>query len=219
MLLLINGIINYMSAKGYTTKTKIENYILQNIDSSFDTQIDNWIAGIEKTIDKYTGRNFIADTVASARVYDSDGETPTLLIDDCISVSKVEVGDDAYGSAFTEIESSGSDRYFLEPNNYLSKGYPISRIVLASRLWTAGKQNNRITAKWGYSESVPKDIEFACTVFVAGIINQSIPGGDQIKSEKIGNYQVTYNSEDGNNSFADFKNAMSILDSYKNLEI
>ncbi len=32
-----------MSAKGYTTKTKVENYTLQNIDASFNTQMDNWI--------------------------------------------------------------------------------------------------------------------------------------------------------------------------------
>jgi len=207
-----------MASKGYTTKTKVENYILQDIDSSFDTQIDNWIEGIEKTIEQITGRIFIADAVASARLYDGDG-TQELLIDDCISVSKVEVGEDDYGNTFTEIVATGSDRYFLEPVNYSSRGWPISRIILRARTWAEGRQNNRITARWGYSTAVPKDIEFACTVLVAGILNQHRQGGDEIKSEKIGNYQVTYNTELGDNSFADFKNAMSILESYTKLNI
>ena len=54
--------------KGYTNKEAIENYILQEIDVSFDTQLDAWIAGVETIIDQITGRNFIADSAASARV-------------------------------------------------------------------------------------------------------------------------------------------------------
>lgn len=202
--------------KGYTSEEKIENYILQDIDATFSTQIEGWIESVENIIDQITGRNFIADTVATARLYDGDGDGDrTLLIDDCVSVTKVEVGNDSYGSTFTEIESSGSDRYFLEPTNYSVKEIPITSVILNSRMWAEGKQNNQITAKWGYSAAVPSDIEFAATVLVAGILNQQRQGGDEIKSEKIGNFSVAYNSDNGQNSFADFANAMKILDRYK----
>jgi hypothetical protein len=206
--------------KGYTTEAKIENYLLQDIDASFSSQIESWIEGVERIIDNYTGRDFIADTTASARVYDGDGEQD-LLIDDCIEVTKVEVGADDYGGSFTEVSSSGADRYFLDPPNAqsLDVKVPYNKVTLRSRYFPEGKQNNRITAKWGYSESVPADVEFAATVFVAGIINQQRQGGDEVKSEKIGNYMVTYNSDRGKNSFADFERAMSILDSYKRLNI
>lgn len=207
-----------MAAKGYTTKTKIENYILNDIDSSFDSQIALWIEGIEKIIDKITGRNFIADSSASARLFDGDG-TQELLVDDCIAITKVEVGNDDYGNSFTEIASSGADRYFLKPDNYGAKGYPISSILLRARYWPEGVQNNRITGKWGYSAAVPADIEFAATVFVAGILNQHRQGGDQIKSERIGNYDVTYNTDKEGDAFADFKNALAILDNYKSVNL
>jgi hypothetical protein len=83
----------------------------------------------------------------------------------------------------------------------------------------SGKQNHRITGKWGYSETVPADIQFVATVFVGGILNQHRQGGDEIKSEKIGNYQVTYNTDNGSNSWADFAKAKEILDMYKRLLI
>lgn len=204
--------------KGYTDKEAIENYLLQSIVSDFDDQIDEWIVAIERTIDNITGRNFKADTVASARVYDGDGED-NILIDDAVQVTKVETGLDSYGGQFFEISASGADRYFLEPANYAALGRPIRKISLSARVWPEGRQNNRITAKWGYSVEVPDDIKFVATVFVAGIANQHRQGGAEIKSEKIGNYQVTYNSDDGKNSWADFENAKAILESYRIINI
>lgn len=207
-----------MSVKGYTNKEEVENYILKSIVSDFEDQLDSYIEAVEKTIDNITGRNFIADSTASERVYDGDGECD-LLIDDAVQVTKVETGLDSYGGNFQEVISSGPDRYFLEPANYAALGRPIRKISLSSRIWPEGKQNNRITAKWGYSVTVPSDIKFAATVFVAGILNQTRQGGSEIKSEKIGNYQVTYNTEDGKNSWADFENAKAILESYRIINI
>jgi hypothetical protein len=205
-------------AKGYTTKAKIENYILNDIDSSYDAQITLWIAGIENIIDKITGRNFIADSAASARVYDGDGEQD-LLIDECVALTKVEVGNDSYGSSFSEVGATGADKYFTYPANAALKGVPIHKLTLNARTWPAGRQNNRITAKWGYSVAVPADIEFAATVFVAGILNQHRQGGDQIKTERIGNYDVTYNTDKEGDSFSDFTRAKEILAAYTKLNL
>ena len=79
--------------KGYTSRQQIENYLLITVDPSFYTQINSWIEQIETYIDKTTGRNFIADTVASAKLYDGDG-TSELLIDDCVDVTEVKIDDD-----------------------------------------------------------------------------------------------------------------------------
>lgn len=196
--------------KGYTSETKVENYILQNIDSTFSSQIEKWIEAAEAYIDNLTGRNFIADSSASARLYDGD-DSPELLIDDAVEVTKVEVGQDDYGSSFEEVSASGSDRYFLEPANYSADSVPIMKIVLRARNFPEGHQNNRITAKWGYSASVPADIEFAATVLVAGICNAQRKDTKEIASEKIGNYSVSYASEKEKN---DFEQAKNILDKY-----
>lgn len=203
-----------MAAKGYTDKATIQNLGIITIDVSFDAQIDSWIEGAENIIDLITGRNFKADTVASARLFDGNG-SPMLLIDDAVEITLVEVGVDAYGASFETILSTGSGRYFTDPANHTALKVPVTKLTLASRAFLFGKQNQRITAKWGYSVNVPADIKLAATVFALGIANQNRQGGSEIKSERIGNYTVTYNSEKGNNSWADFEQAMTILEGYK----
>lgn len=203
-----------MEPKGYTTPNQIENYLLTDIATSFLPQVNDWIIGIEEEIEMITGRIFVADTEATARLYDGDGDK-LLIIDDAVEVTLVEIGNDGYGASFSEVASSGADRYFLNPSNHTVKGEPITSIELNSRKFLRGKQNQRITAKWGYSVNVPKAIERAATVFVAGIINQHNQSGDQVKSEKIGDYMVTYNSDKGNDSFSDFEMALKSLDRFK----
>lgn len=205
-------------SKGYTTKTAVENYILQNIDSSFDSQLDSWIAGIERVIDNYTGRNFKADSAASARVFDGNG-SEELIIDECIQVTLVEAGNDSYGDSFSTIPSTGSDKYFTYPANATVRQVPIHKLVLSARTFPNGRQNNRVTAKWGYSETPPEDIQFAACVFVSGVLNQHRQGGEEIKSESIGAYSVSYNTDAGDNSWADFERSKQILDQYKRINI
>jgi hypothetical protein len=201
--------------KGYTTEALIEQYTLTDIASSFSAQISSWIEAMEEHVDNETGRNFIADTAATARVYDGDGEHD-ILIDDCVEVTLVEVGEDDYGGAFSTVPSTGSTRYFLEPANYSAKKMPITKIVLQHRPWTHGKQNNRVTAKWGYSVACPEAITFATTVLVAGIINAQRKDTKEIASEKIGNYAVTYTSD---KEKSDFEQAKAILQKYTKMRL
>lgn len=201
--------------KGYTSKTNLENYTLTEIDTSFDNQIESWIEAIENYIDNLTGRSFVADTSASERLFSGNG-SQNLPIDDCIEITKVEKGNNAYGDSFTEIDEGGANGYYLLPENYSEKGVPITMVHLRSYLWINGLKNNKITAKWGYSESVPKDIEFASTVLVNGIINESNSTRGDIETEKIGDYSVSYKDE---KEKADFMRAMEILEKYKKFEL
>jgi len=148
-------------AKGYTTKINLERYTLQTIDASFDAQITSWIESIEKFIEKYTGRIFIADTTASEKVYDGEGGSKQKF-DEFISLTKVEIGEDTK----TEIES---DNYRIYPNNDERK----NKIQLKENYFTKGYQNVTITAKWGYSINCPADLTLAATTLLAGIINYS----------------------------------------------
>ena len=187
-------------AKGYTSKTKLENYTLQSIDASFNSQITDWIESIEKFIEKFTGRIFIADTTASEKVYDGEGGSKQKF-DEFISLTKVEIGEDTK----TEIES---DDYRIYPNNEERK----NKIQLKENYFTKGYQNVTITAKWGYSAVCPADIILAATTLLAGIINYSNDAKGKIRSESIGRYTVAYTDDQG---WQDFKRAMMILNSYK----
>lgn len=202
--------------KGYTAKVDIQNYLMQTIDASFDTQLNNWITAVEKYIEQLTSRIFIADETASARLFDGlNGQA--LLIDDCVAITKVETGNDGYGDSFSEVLASGSGRYLTLPNNNSAQGLPIRKILLTAGFWISGIQNHRITAKWGYSINAPEDIRWAATVLVSGICIPGITGNiGGIKSEKIGDYSVSYETE---GQRADHAKAMEILQSYQKINI
>lgn len=185
-----------MTSKGYTTKQEIENYLLITIDETFESQIDEWISQIEEHIDKMTGRNFVADSIDSERVYDGDG-TDNILIDDCVSVEAIEVGE-------TELETT---EYKLYPANTIPK----KKIVYTGRFYK-GDQNITVNAKWGYSVVAPGDIKLAATVLVAGIINYAWKGEGEVQQTTIGRYSVTYKSE---KQWQDFEKVKEILTYYQ----
>lgn len=199
--------------KAYTTEIKLEAFLNIAITSG---EADDAINQAVDIIDQLTGRNFIADSVASVRLFNGNAQQD-LPIDDCVSISKVEVGDNGYGDTFTEITEGGSDGYYLYPNNYSARSLPIRAIHLRSRVWIAGWANQRITAKWGYSTTVPQAIAFATTVLASGIYMYNRGGASGgIKSEKIGNYSVSYSSEEG---WKAYKDALTAIGQYRRLTI
>ncbi len=197
--------------RGYTTITQIENYLLIDILASFEAQVSEWIAMVEKIIENQTKRIFIADTVASTKKYEIQyikkiaigsyiSEPIDLIVDDCVEVTELKIDD----------EVIDSDLYLFYPINEL----PITRIKLTEDSgfrFTKGEQNIEVTAKWGFSVACPADIAFATTVLVAGIINFSGSMEGEVKSETIGSYSVTYKDD---KDWQDFNRAKEILQAY-----
>jgi len=192
--------------KGYCSKNDIERYLLVDIDSSYDEQINEWIEVVENMIDNYTGRNFIADTEASVRNYDGDG-THELLIDDCIEVEKVEIGDTE-----DEKEEIDPDYYYVYPYNETPK----TRIYYDG-IFTYGHKNVYVTAKWGYSSECPADIKLAATILVSLIIEEAWQSEGETQTESIGSYSITYKKTEKNQS--KFEMAKSILDKYRKIQV
>lgn len=193
--------------KKYTTHTKVEDFLRTSIDYN----LNDFILGVQEYIEGYTGKSFSTECdVATARVFNGSGSNE-LLINDCTEVSKVELGDDYFANNFTEILSTGSNRYLLSPNNYEEKGVPIDKIILTQNIFGKGIQNHRITAKWGYSTNPPSDIVLIATILVAGMYNakNSING---INSETIGSYSVSFNNQE---QITAYKEALEILNRYK----
>lgn len=185
--------------KGYTTKEEIENYLLIDIDDSFDTQVEKWISAIERYIDHVTNRDWSAVSDESGyegeeKLFDGD-KTNTLLVPAFVGDVSIKLTPTSTALASTE--------YVLYPANEAVK----TKIVLKNKKFPRGMQNISVTADWGYEE-VPEDITFAATVLVAGIINNAWQSEGEIQSMTIGRYQVTYKTEEQVN---DFKRVGEIL--------
>ncbi len=187
-----------MAAKGYTTKTQIENYGLITIDASFDDQIDDWISSIEAFIDNFTGRSFVAGSVEEERLFDGDG-SDTLLIDDALLITAIEFSD----------EELDEDAVWYE---YPANDFPKTKIVYAG-IFPLGNQNIKIIGTFGFSTEAPDDIQLAATVLVTGIITYGKAAGKgDVRSKTIGRYTVAYSTAKG---WQDFNRAMGILNGYK----
>lgn len=196
-------------SKGYTTRLAIENYLLITVDETFWTQVDEFIQFVEEYIDRETGRGtFVAELdgsdqmVSEARVFNGSGNR-ILEIDDAIEVDTVAEGTDPA----TDYDD---DEWITVPANKTPK----TRIELLSGHFPRGRQNITVTAKWGYSETVPMDLKLAATVLVAGIIQTSNGSEGDIQSETIGRYSVTYKT---GKETSDFETALATIKGYKRI--
>lgn len=195
-----------MSDKGYTTADKIQTYLGQTITDS----LASFILSAQKFIEDYCQRVFKADTEASARLFDGKG-TNSLRIDDCVSITKVEIGNDAFGDTFTQ--ETDLTKIKELPNNAIVLGLPITELVSRNYTFIEGLQNHKITGKWGYCSCVPDDISFVATVLASGMYLNA-RGAGAVKSESIGQYSVSY---DNLQNWSDFKSISLVLDNYKKL--
>ncbi len=176
----------------YTTKEKIEAYLGKSLTQT-QSQIESIIAGIDQYIDNFTNRTF--DKTTATKYFDGNGRN-SILIDDLLSFTRVELAD-KYADNFQDI----TDDVIPYPTEA-----PHFKLIYKGIL-TSGYQNVKIVGEWGFN-SVPKDIEFVSTVLSAGALTE--PSG-AVKSERIGNYQVSY----GEGGITDYNSAMAILKSRK----
>jgi len=179
-------------------------------------QITEWIEVMSEYIEGETSKVFEADALASAKKYEIKqketddigkyvGAVRSLQIDDAVEVDSVSIDDEAVDVG----------DYLLYPANSLPK----TRITLkedSGLLFTEGEQNIEVSAKWGYSETPPGDIIFACTVLVAGIINNSWSSEGEVKSVSMGAYNLTFKDE---KQLTDFDRVEEILAGYQKIDV
>lgn len=202
--------------KGYTTRQQIENYLLITIDPTFYTQVNSWIEQMEKYIDQVTGRNFVADAVATERLFDGNNAN-IFPLDDCVSITKVEQGDGTISTASINWDIIVKDEDYMEyPANHSADSLPISELRALGFVFYRGFQNVKVKAKWGYSVTAPTDIITVATILVAGLINYSLNAEGEVKSMSIGRYTVTYKDE---KSWQDFDRIKGILEYYKKYDL
>jgi Phage gp6-like head-tail connector protein len=185
-----------------TTLDKVKNYLKIDITPDDEPAVQEYIDAVTAYIERYTGRTFTADTMATERSYDGT-DSGELFIDDAIEVTQVKING---------VILDSSDFKLYPPNRL-----PKTRIILPYKMFYEGAQNITVTAKWGYGEEIPADLSFAATVMVAGIVNAQNARLDTetVRSETIGRYSVTY--ADNSRQSHDFSDAMKTLKLYRRM--
>ena len=182
----------------YTTIAQIEDYLLTEIAPAFEHRVLSWIEQVSRYIEQETGRVFIAS--ASVKKYDGNSKDE-LFIDEIASLVSIKIN-----GMFI---SSGD--ILLYPANETPK----TRIKLRNGIFNKGEQNIEITANWGYSISCPLDITLATTIMVAGIINFAGELQDNVKTERLADYSITYNDPE----WKELEKAKQIIQSYTKISI
>lgn len=198
----------------YVTKGTVQKYLNVDIASSMDAQLDDWITAIEKWIEKYTGKSFEAssetryyDTYNSKRGYEID-------IDPFTAITALEYLDEEGATDETLTEGQSND-FLTYPLNDTEK-YKILILPTSSvGPMPIGARRLKVTATFGHSDVVPKDIELVATKLVASVVSEGLKGG-KLQQVNIGDYQATFEKID---QTAEALGIYQILDMYRDIEL
>ncbi len=183
-------------------------------DSDFSLDVDDptlsgMITAASRAIDRYCGREagfFVADDVASVRYYGGSGK-PHQYIDTCVEITEVAVKGNALEDTYTtwtdedDYWTFSGDPEFPDFNSLPYTGLlvaPTGRYAkFTSGQWEGrrGQTSSRtvkVTARWGYADVVPADIERACIMLVTRWFNRQRGGmTDTLVSANLGRLVYT----------------------------
>lgn len=201
--------------KKYTTKKALEEYLGEKIDGQLDFRLGEWIAGISAFIDRLANRSIYvkvpapaeneeenedADNGHTTHKYDGDG-TGILIVDDVHDIESVLIDG-----------AERKDDLLFYPTN---KPYTSRLAFSDNEVFPRGKQNVSVTGVHAMNPVLPDDIKMACTVLVAGIYNSNYRSESGARTEKIGNYSVSY--DDGHSD--DYDWAIGVIKSYRRIAL
>jgi hypothetical protein len=124
-------------------------------------------------VDRYCGRRFYADTVATARYYTALPEQVLLLpVDDISTTTSLVVKTDdnydgTYENTWTLNSRTGPYGFMVEPFNASTLGVPFTRLNAVASSWPTVEQGVEVTAKWGWPTTPPAEVTEACLLLAA----------------------------------------------------
>lgn len=167
----------------YATPQELRSFT-NKASTASDIDLTTILSAAENNIDRACNRpdGFIAVTTATARIYAGSGK-PYQWIDECISVSTVEVKDSATDDDYDEWAATDYIEFSGDPEDPNFNVTPYTGLMVDptgdESVFTSGKYTTRggfrpltdvhrgvptvrVTARWGYAATVPDDIKAAC---------------------------------------------------------
>lgn len=180
-----------------------------------DATLLNILTAVSDNIDKFCNRpdGFQAIAVASARTYSGHGE-PWIWIDECISVSLVEVKDGPADTTYVTWASTDWNAFSGRPKSPNYNRTPYQGLMVSANgdytVFTSGEYLGRkgfipiepelkysvptvrVTARWGYAATTPASIKEACIIQAARIYKRGQSAfADTIASADFGQLMYT----------------------------
>lgn len=211
---------------GYCTKQDVENYLLLEIDNSFDEQIDDWIATVEAQVNKYLGYSSSAGILLEDIVGEKvDGRITTdldLIVFPrklpVVTVSGMSLSKGTTSISIELEDGDGNPRYDINADeNYILIAGDEINTTGTSILRSFGELRNtrfftKINYRAGYA-TVPADIRQATVELVADIVmrHANKEGLEQITQGRV--TKRWRQLADGHSDF--YLDAMSLLKPYR----
>lgn len=181
----------------YCTKIQVQNYLLKTIDVSFDSQLNQYIAAMSEYIDSFVGYPLYRNT-ETEHLYNGSGSRALHI-------------DRVHGTLEVTVDGVEVEPVQQPYNKPVKQG-----LILREGAFTKGIANVSVTGKHSMCATLPEQISWACTVLVALIVQQVDEQREGVKSEKIGDYTVTFMDDVQR---TDFNRAKEILKSYRPIAI
>lgn len=172
---------NMASTLGYTTEVALENLLLVTIDSSFSTQIDDWITAAENYVNNFTGfttasgfhNESITNETLDSRI---DGDLNLVIYPrkrPINSISALSIWKGSESITLDLTDSDGNTRY-IKPVQNNCIVYPSYELSISSGAYSissfAELKYSRYYTKMSYIAgytTIPKDIQLATTMVAA----------------------------------------------------
>lgn len=177
----------------YTSALAVQNYLQTTLKASFTTQLNAYIEAMSEYCDTLAGYPIYTDAVTT-RTYDGSG-LRLQAIDHVHTITAVTV-----------------DEVTVTPLQVPYNSDTKTELKLTNNYFTASDANVSVTGKHSLKKTLPAQVAHACTVFVAVILTQVKDQRDGVKSEKIGEYSVSFASEEQR---SDYMQAKAIIESYR----
>lgn len=169
------------SSKNYSDITQLSNFLLVTIDSSFNTQIDDWISAAENYVDNYLGfttasglhNESIVNETLDVRI---DGDLNLVIFPrkrPINSISALSIWKGSESITLDLTDSDGNTRY-IKPVQNNCIVYPSYELSISSGAYSissfAELKYSRYYTKMSYIAgytTIPKDIQLATTMVAA----------------------------------------------------
>lgn len=175
-----------MSAKGYTSRLRVQSYLGRTLTADQLDQADALIAAAEAWIDRRTHRSWLVASPVTDELHTVTGGVVYLQQRPVTSITSVTVRSLAVSATETSLVD-GSDYELIDPTN--------------GGLSLGGSAYLDSLAKVSYvhtGPAVPEDIALATTMMVAAWLQPTLDGvGSNIKSYQVGGeLQVSFTDDD-----------------------